>query len=88
MKVDTKKLLPGYNPYMDISFTDLMNLIFTPGGECRSCDPKAVTALIIRLENHYPACVFGNRETGEINEMDLYLTGAMLLNSKKHRKNI
>lgn len=77
MKTNVSEFLN--NQYLGVSFAELMDVVFTPEGERRRCPRKACKALIIRLERCFPCGGFGNKSTGNINEMDAYVASLMIL---------
>lgn len=60
-------------------FPRLVDLVFFPDGEPKPAAREARTALILRLEGLTGRADFGNPETGELNEMEAWLTAIRLI---------
>lgn len=76
MKIDVTR---PTNEYMDIPFSELMGIVFAPGGDMKPCTKKARTALIARLKKVYPLGEFGNEKAGKLNVFDAYLVGCIIM---------
>ena len=61
-------------------FSRLVDLVFFPDGEPKLSIPEARMALILRLTDFTGHGGFGDPDTGELNELEAWLTAQYIFN--------